>query len=100
MYCTDIETLTARKTHRCMSCGELVGAGEQYLRWRCYDSGDAGTVKMHPECHAVHCADAEGMGGGPWEFSPFGHERPPKPLPQRPCLIGEESADSTDSMRE
>lgn len=76
MYCTDPETLTARKAHRCMSCGEPVNPGEQYTRWRCYDSGDVGTVKMHPECHAMHCADAEGMGGGPWEFTPFSHERP------------------------
>ena len=72
MYCTEPETLTARKAHRCMSCGEPVNPGEKYVRWRCYDSGDAGTVKMHPECHAMHCADAE----GPWEFTPFSHERP------------------------
>ena len=76
MHCTDPETLTARKTHNCQSCGDLVNAGETYLRWRCYDGGDAGTVKMHPECYAMHQADADGMGGGPWEFSPFSHERP------------------------
>jgi predicted RNA-binding Zn-ribbon protein involved in translation (DUF1610 family) len=75
MYCTDPETLTARKTHRCSSCGELVQPGERYVRWRCYDSGDVGTVKMHPECHAMHCDEAEGL--GTWEFEPFGHERPP-----------------------
>jgi len=76
MHCTDPETLTARKTHHCMSCGELVKPGEKYTRWRCYDSGDVGTVKMHPECHAMHSAEAAGMGGGPWEFTPFSHERP------------------------
>jgi predicted RNA-binding Zn-ribbon protein involved in translation (DUF1610 family) len=76
MYCTDPETLIARKPHRCMSCGELVNPGEHYLRWRCYDSGEVGTVKMHPECHAMHCEDARGMGGGPWEFTPYSHERP------------------------
>jgi hypothetical protein len=76
MYCTDPETHTARKKHRCLSCGELVNAGEKYTRWRCYDSGDVGTVKMHQECHEMHIKDAEGMGGGPWEFSPFGHPRP------------------------
>jgi len=31
---------------------------------------------MHPECHAMHSAEAAGMGGGPWEFTPFSHERP------------------------
>ena len=76
MHCTDPETLTARKRHICMSCGEPVNQGEQYMRWRCYDSGDVGTVKMHPECHAMHCNDASGFGGGPWEFTPFSHERP------------------------
>ena len=76
MHCTDPETLTARKTHHCMSCGELVNPGEKYTRWRCYDSGDVGTVKMHPECHAMHSDEARGMGGGPWEFTPFSYERP------------------------
>ncbi len=75
MYCTDTETLKARKPHRCMSCGEAIAAGEEYKRWRCYDGGDAGTVKMHPECYSAHCADAEGMGGGPWEFSPYNYPR-------------------------
>ena len=76
MYCTEVETLKARKIHLCQSCGERINVGDTYNRWRCYDSGDVGTVKMHPECYAMHCADAECMGGGPWEFSPFGHERP------------------------
>jgi len=75
MYCTALEKHTARKVHRCDSCGELVPIGSEYVRWRCYDSGDAGSVKMHPECHAMHCADANGH---QWEFSPCGHERPPK----------------------
>lgn len=58
-----------------MSCGEAINIGEQYRRWRCYDSGDVGTVKMHPECYDAHCEAAEGMGGGPWEFSPFNYPR-------------------------
>lgn len=73
MYCTDTETLKARKSHRCMSCGDSIKAGEQYMRWRCYDAGEAGTVKMHPECYDAHCACAEGC--GPWEFTPFGYPR-------------------------
>lgn len=75
MYCSPLETLTARKVHLCQSCGERVDVGEKYLRWRCYDSGDVGTVKMHPECHAAHCKSAEGYGGGQWEFTPFSHPR-------------------------
>lgn len=72
MYCTDTETLKARKPHRCMSCGETIAAGEEYKRWRCYEDGDAGTVKMHPECYAAHCDSA---GGCAWEFTPYSYPR-------------------------
>ena len=74
MHCTDAENLKARKVHICSSCGERINAGEKYLRWRCYDSGDVGTVKMHPECRNMH--DAEAGATGLWEFTPFSHERP------------------------
>jgi len=81
MHCTAPETLVARKPHNCMSCGELVSPGDQYMRWRCFDSGDVGTVKMHPECHAMHNADAGFTGF--WEFTPFSHDRP-APTPKEP----------------
>ena len=77
MYCSDPETLTARKPHCCMSCGEIVNPGEKYLRWRCYDSGEVSTIKMHPECHAMHCADSD---GGYWEFLPYEHRREAKEM--------------------
>lgn len=73
MYCTDPEKLKARKPHRCISCGEPVNPGEQYMRWRCYDGGDAGTMKMHSECYDMHKADSD---GGPWEFTPYDSPRP------------------------
>ena len=76
MYCTDTETLKARKTHLCMSCGEGIAVGETYVRWRCYDGGDASTNKMHPECLAMHQADADKYGDREWEYSPYSHERP------------------------
>lgn len=76
MYCTDTETLKARKPHVCMSCGQRIEVGETYKRWRTYDSGDAGTSKMHPECLQMHNDDAAGEGGGPWEYCPFSYERP------------------------
>jgi predicted RNA-binding Zn-ribbon protein involved in translation (DUF1610 family) len=74
-FCTTTETLKARKRHVCMSCGEQINAGDTYKRWRCYDGGDAGTVKMHPECQAAHQADADKYGGGAWEFTPFSYPR-------------------------
>lgn len=74
MYCTPAQTHVARKRHVCSSCGELIQPSTPYSRWRCYDSGDVGTVKMHLECLAAHQADAEGLGF--WEFTPFSHERP------------------------
>ena len=73
MYCTDTESLKSRKPHRCMSCGESIAAGDEYKRWRCYDGGDAGTVKMHPECYEAYCAGAQG--GGAWECSPYSYPR-------------------------
>ena len=76
MYCTEPETHKARKVHRCDSCGELINPGDEYKRWRCYDCGDVGTVKMHPECLAMHQADAEKYGDREWEYSPYSHERP------------------------
>jgi predicted RNA-binding Zn-ribbon protein involved in translation (DUF1610 family) len=76
MYCTEVETLTARKPHRCTSCGEIINAGEQYLRWRSYDCGEAFTSKMHPECRAMHDDDAQHLGEGEWEYSAYSHDRP------------------------
>lgn len=76
MYCTDLETLKARTPHRCMSCGETIGVGETYKRWRTYDGGDAQTNKMHPECLAMHEADAKRYGENQWDYSPYMHERP------------------------
>ena len=68
MYCTETQTLKARKIHVCMSCGEAIQIGDEYKRWRCYDNGDAGTVKMHNECLAAH-------GYSAFEFEPHGYPR-------------------------
>ena len=83
MHCTDVERPKAKKPHRCMSCGEGIAVGETYVRWRCYDGGDASTNKMHPECLAMHQAEALRYGDSEWEYSPYSHERP-KP-DERPC---------------
>jgi len=71
MHHTPLETLVARKPHRCVSCGEAIEVGARYVRWRSYDCGDATTSKMHPECYDMHNAD-----GGAWEYEYCGHPRP------------------------
>lgn len=71
MYSTPAVALTAKKTHRCTSCGELIKPGTRYMRWVSFDDS-AVTNKMHPECLCMHLADAEGE----FEYELYGHERP------------------------
>jgi len=74
MHATQPETHKARKAHRCEWCWQQIDEGTQYMRYRWYDSGEAATVKMHPECHkAMHEAAREE--GGYIEWTP-GQERP------------------------
>lgn len=73
MHCTDVETVTARKPHKCMSCGEAIETGDQYKKWVSFDDGSACTNKMHPECYAMHGADSDGYD---WEYLPYSYDRP------------------------
>ncbi len=51
---TEIEVIkSARKNHRCSYCGTRIVIGETYKRYRFFDGGDAGTVRIHPECLAA-----------------------------------------------
>jgi hypothetical protein len=59
----------ARKKHICDWCGTRIGVGEPYTRYRWFDHGDAGTTRLHPECHAAMQAEVAHQGG--WiEFTP------------------------------
>ena len=76
MYATPPKTHTARKQHRCTNCAEHIEPGTPYERWMSVDGGKAFTNKMHPECLAMHQADADKYGEREWEYSPYSHERP------------------------
>lgn len=67
----------AAARHRCSWCYELINPGERYMKYRYFSSGDAATVKMHPECHEamLQAADEE---GGSIEWTP-GQDRPRQP---------------------
>ena len=75
-HTTEPTTQRAIKRHRCTWCWQHIVPGEQYRRYRCYDGGDAGTVKMHPECFDAMQAEAAEWGPG-FEWMP-GQERPTK----------------------
>lgn len=71
---TEVTEQRAAKPHRCTWCWERIGQGETYKRYRYFDSGDAGTVKMHPECFDAMREWAREEGGFV-EWTP-GMERP------------------------
>lgn len=73
---TETTTQKARKRHRCTWCWEYVEKGEVYKRYRYFDGGDAGTVKLHLECHEAMLEAAREEGPG-FEWTP-GQERPAK----------------------
>jgi predicted RNA-binding Zn-ribbon protein involved in translation (DUF1610 family) len=75
MFCGPETRPTARKPHRCTSCGETIETGETYVKWASFDDGSAFTNKMHPECLKAHDDDAKIYGEGTWEYSPYSHER-------------------------
>lgn len=50
-FASEVEHIkAARVPHQCSWCNEAISKGEPYERWRWYDSGDASTCRMHPEC--------------------------------------------------
>ena len=74
MFCTAPRKIkSARINHKCLWCGDIINSGESYKYYRCYDCGDASTVKMHPEC--FEAADEESSIWGQLEFYPFSNAR-------------------------
>lgn len=71
---TETTNRVARKNHRCTWCWQLVKPGESYKRYRFFDGGDTGTVKMHPECYGA-MQELAAEEGGVIEWVP-GMERP------------------------
>jgi ribosomal protein S27AE len=71
-YYTPIQTLVARKEHRCTNCGESINAGDAYKRWSSVENVWF-TSKMHPECLQWLLDDAD---GGEFEYTPYDGERP------------------------
>ena len=53
----------SRKRRWCDWCGEAIEIGQPYESYRWADGGDAGTVKMHPECLAAMDRAAKAEGG-------------------------------------
>ena len=50
-YATESRKIkSSRKKHMCDWCNTGIDVGTPYFRWRWYESGDACTVKSHPEC--------------------------------------------------
>jgi hypothetical protein len=53
-HATELQTIkAARSEHRCSWCAERIDIGTPYQRYRYYEGGDAGTVKLHPECNTA-----------------------------------------------
>jgi len=75
-HTTEPTTHSAIKRHRCGWCWQFIEPSEQYTRYRFFDGGDVGTVKMHPECFQAMQNEAAEWGGY-FEWTP-GQERPAK----------------------
>lgn len=71
---------TARKTHRCIWCWQLITVGSRYMDERSVYDGDMQHHKWHPECRAAMLEEAA-LEGGVIEWTP-GMERPAPPTQQ------------------
>jgi len=73
MFCTDVETVTAKKKHACTWCAQEISAGEKYLKWKSFEDSWF-TNKMHHECKAALQEEISRYGDR--EYYPYENERP------------------------
>lgn len=73
MFCSDVETVKARKEHVCTWCGEKILTGASYLKWTNVDDCWF-TNKMHPLCDKARAEDVRQLGEG--SYIPYENERP------------------------
>ncbi|GAC1478406.1 MAG: hypothetical protein NVS1B6_19740 [Steroidobacteraceae bacterium] len=64
----------ARKSHRCIWCGEPINKGEKYKYTTGIFDGDFQANHWHPECCAAQRREASKT--GECEFAPHENERP------------------------
>ncbi len=74
MFCTPVATYKSRKNRQCEWCLERIHPGDLYMRYRYYNSGDAQTIRLHPECYEA-MVDYAKEEGGFCEWTP-GMDRP------------------------
>ena len=84
---TEPTTHKAKQRHRCDWCWQRIDPGEQYTRYRFYDDGDAGTMKLHEDCYGA-MQEAVAEEGGHLEWTP-GQERPARAA-QADAALGSE----------
>lgn len=73
---TEPTTQRARKRYVCDLCGEAIEPRATYTRWRWFNCGDVGTVRVHPACEdeAQDCDWYDDLDGWP-EMYPLREER-------------------------
>lgn len=75
----------ARKPHRCFWCGELINAGEHFIRHCQFEPGEPpAPMRFHSECDvSMHCLD--GTWGCYEGFEEQGHHRGCTCTKDEPC---------------
>lgn len=62
------KTRTARKTHRCIWCGEAINAGEKYIDHRYIGEDGPALDRYHPECDEAASRSDTGDGFNAYQF--------------------------------